>query len=295
MVGIKMGPNRMVNFRRNLALILLPMIVTLSLPGNAQQDSAPTVFRVDTSLVLVDVIAENTKTALHTRELLTDLQREDFRVLDNGHEMPIRTFDTGALHSARPIALWLIVQCNMGFPVEWASTFVRGKTQMLAPALAHLNKGDMVGVAHWCDDGKYAIDLPAGHDSVAALAKVDELVNEGVHQGANRSGELAMQGMIRAVLQATRTIDPPRLPIFLFLYGDHSGTSPVEADAILEDLLENSCLVFGLNDNGYQVGPDHGPAGEFGSALSITTAGRLAAATTLHPIPSCFPTHSITS
>ena len=98
-----------------------------------------TTLRVDSSLVLVDVIAENVKTALHTRALLTDLRREDFRIFDNGHEMPISSFDIGVQNTTRPIALWLIVQCKEPFPPNWHSDFMQGKTQFLRPALLHLS------------------------------------------------------------------------------------------------------------------------------------------------------------
>ncbi len=112
--------------------------------------------RVDTSLVLVDVIAENTKTALHTRALLTDLTREDFRILDNGHEMPTSSFDIGARRINRPIALWLIVQCKEGFPIDWHSDFMLGRIQMLRPALNHLSADDAV------DANMFASDLLSG-------------------------------------------------------------------------------------------------------------------------------------
>jgi len=58
-----MRPYRRNDVRGNLAFILLPITAVFPFPGYTRQDSAPTVFRVDTSLVLVDGIAENTKTA----------------------------------------------------------------------------------------------------------------------------------------------------------------------------------------------------------------------------------------
>jgi hypothetical protein len=224
-------------------------------PGE-QQLQAQTTIHVDASLTLVDVIAEETKDAQHSRQLLKDLKSEDFRLFDNGHEMPIRTLDSGWTATTHPIALWLIVQCNMGFPVEWASTFMRGKTQMLEPALKHLNKDDLVGVAHWCDTGSAKIDLPPSRNIDAALAKVNDEIDSGVELGNIRDGQRAMQRMIRMVLADTHKATGDRLPILLFLYGDHHNAAPAkEAEAILEDLLQTSGIVFGLNDEDFKYDP----------------------------------------
>jgi hypothetical protein len=224
------------------------------LPALAQTETPPsdvTTIRVDTSLVLLDVIAEITDTRLHTKNLLTTLGRGDFRVFDNGHEVPIRNFDTGAKFSTRPIALWLIVQCNLGFPAEAASGFMQGKTQFLTPAFAHLDKTDVVGVAHWCDNGDATVDLSPGTDVSAAIQKVDEILNQKRVNGDNRPGELAMQHMIRMILENTHNATPSRLPIYLFLYGDRSGTKAAEAESVLQDLLESSGIAFGINDGGF--------------------------------------------
>ncbi len=224
------------------------------LPASSQAPSTqvPT-FRVDTHLVLVDVVAENAKNKLRTRAPLTDLQREDFRIFDNGHEVSIRSFDIGAHYETRPIALWLVVQCNqIGSLPEWHSGFLRGKAQFLKPALAHLDKDDAVGVAHWCDDGTASLDLPPGHDPDAALAMANRLLSEPLVQGENRPGELAMQRMVRMILDNVHHATPERLPIFLFLYGDHAATFTDEANRIIEHVLETSGIVFGMSDNGYR-------------------------------------------
>lgn len=217
------------------------------------QVSAPvTTFKVESSLVLLDVFALNEKTGLPENTLT----KEDFRVFDDGHDMSIRSFDTGASFSTRPIALWLIVQCNLGFPQEWTSTFMRGKTKLLRSALTHLDKNDVVGVAEWCDDGKASIAMQPDQRSDMALAKVDKIIAQKARSGNNRSGELAMQQMIRMVLRDTRHTIPARLPVFLFLYGDHSATFESDANNILEDLLESSGIVFGMNDAGYNIDPN---------------------------------------
>jgi hypothetical protein len=263
-------------------------------PAQSGNDGTITL-RVDSSLVLVDVIAENAKTALHTRALLTDLRREDFRVFDNGREMPIRSFDAGVQNTTRPIALWLIVQCPESFPPNWHSDFMLGETRTLRPAMDHLRADDAVGVAHWCDDGKAVIDLQPGHDSDGALAKVEEVLGQKAIQGENRAGELAMQKMIRLVLKSTHEMTPDRLPIFLFLYGDHCATYVEEANAILRDLLETSGLVFGINNIGVSfdsyLSSRAGQIFYLAHYYSRETGGEF----TLQPIQPCFQMRSITS
>jgi hypothetical protein len=93
------------------------------------------------------------------------------------------------------------------------------------------------------------------------LEGVEEVLNGKKIEGEARMGEMAMQRMIRSVDESTRTSKPPhavglqiraeidnsRLPVFLFLYGDHSGTLAVEASRILSDILESSGMAFGLS------------------------------------------------
>jgi hypothetical protein len=146
--------------------------------------TTPTI-RIDSSLTLVDVIAENKRIGLRTRELLTDLKRVDFRILDNGHEMPIESFDIGVEHATRPVALWLIVECNQGEPPGYHSMFMSGETQFLKPALQHLAPNDAVGVAHWCDNGSADLDMLPGPEPDAALTKVEQILSEKPMRGRN--------------------------------------------------------------------------------------------------------------
>ncbi|MGD0829380.1 MAG: hypothetical protein ABR907_00460 [Terracidiphilus sp.] len=226
----------------------------------AQEPDSTFVLRLRTAMTLVDGVAEQRDPATHSSKLITSLRMSDFRLFDNGHEVPIETLDTG--DSVRPIALWLIVQCNMGFRDDWSSGFLQGKTQFLKPALAHIGKNDLIGVAHWCDNGEASIDLPPGTDVDAASRTIENVLSSDMRSGNNRTGELAMQSMIRQIDQSTRNAklphsiglktrpdsDSSRLPVFLFLYGDHSGTHSSEAKAIISDVLESSGIVFGLSN-----------------------------------------------
>ena len=58
-------------------------------------------FRVQSSLVLVDVISQDPKSGLPIR----DFKKEDFRLFDGGHEMRISTFDSGSRYDTRPITV----------------------------------------------------------------------------------------------------------------------------------------------------------------------------------------------
>ena len=247
---------------------MLALLAYSWLPASSQEPPAqvPT-FRVDTQLALIDVIADIKEKSLHTRALLTDLKKEDMRVFDNGHEIPIRSFDIGAHYETRPISLWLIVQCDTGDPPEWNSGFLRNKTQLLKPALAGLHIDDAIGVAHWCDDGTASVDLPAGRDPAAAVAAVDRVVSGHAVLEENRNGEAAMRKMIQMVLDNVHQATPQRLPVFLFLYGDdcgsheaasrrfshgnNCGTHEDEAHRIIEGVLETSGVVFGMNDTSH--------------------------------------------
>src|SRR5207244_8996915 len=111
--------------------------------------------RVQSSLVLVDVISQDLKRGLPVR----DFKKEDFRMFDNRHEVRIATFDTGA--DTRPITLWLVVICNeRGIVGAWAD-FV-GQESLCRPALDHLETHETVGAAHWCVDHATELDLSPG-------------------------------------------------------------------------------------------------------------------------------------
>src|ERR1700693_2289847 len=130
-------------------------LAAFSIAQQRPNPQTPT-FRVHSSLVLVDVISQDPKNGLAIR----DLKKEDFRLFDNRHEVGISTFDAGARYDTRPIAVWLVAICNEnGLPKFVASAEFLGQEPLLRPALDHLEPHDMVGVAHWCDNGDSQLDL----------------------------------------------------------------------------------------------------------------------------------------
>src|SRR2546428_3900499 len=131
---------------------------------------APTI-RVQSSLVLVDVITQDRKSGLPVR----DFKKEDFRLFDNRHEVRNATFDAGAQYDTRPITLWLVVICNeSGLPILGASAEFLGQESLFRPALEHLEKNDRVGVAHWCDNGNSQLDLLPTEDRDNAIRQLAE-------------------------------------------------------------------------------------------------------------------------
>ena len=110
-------------------------------PSSSQEAAA---IRVQSSLVLIDVIGQDPKNGLPIRSF----KKEDFHVFDNRQEVPITTFAVGA-QDARPIVLWLVVICNEGGLSEFeTSGAFMGKEALFRPALDHLEQHDTVGVAH---------------------------------------------------------------------------------------------------------------------------------------------------
>jgi hypothetical protein len=222
--------------------------------ATASSQTEPTqapVIRVDSSLVLVDIITQNTKTAL----LIMGLKKQDFRVFDNDAEQFVQTFDAGALYSARPIALWLVMICN---EIDWdenGSGFIRGQGKLIRPALEHLDKSDTIAVAHWCDDESQKIDFAPSHDVDGALREMNKALFHAPKPVGTRSGELALQRMLRLILDDAHKANPQPLPVIVFFYGDHSGMTREEADVLLKDLLETSVIVFGINDGAVPVSP----------------------------------------
>jgi len=217
-----------------------------------RSEDAP-LFHTSTSLVLVDVITQDLKTGLP----LNELNKEDFRILDNKHQVSVLTFDSGAHFGTRPIALWFAMICNQKDWDSKGSGFMRNKALLLRPALDHLDKRDTAGVAHWCDNGEEAIDLQPTRDHDAPIAKIEEVQHRNPTEVGTRAGELSVQRMLRLIIADARNTQPEPLPVIVFLYGDHSGLPNREAEAIVDDLLESSAFVYGINDGSFDLNSIH--------------------------------------
>jgi hypothetical protein len=218
-------------------------VLVIQQPGQTSQD----VIEVRSSLVLVDVITQDSKNGLPVR----DFRKEDFRIFDDRNEVPIASFDAGALYSTRPFVIWLAVICNERGKVGGSREFA-GKESLFRPALDHLDKSDTVGVAHWCDDGQARLDLLPTDDRdipLRVLAETIKPISFQVGGNSNLAGEDAYRRMIRLVIQDAHRRNPQPLPVIIFLDGDLTGQPRFELDKVVDDILETSGIVFGIKDD----------------------------------------------
>jgi hypothetical protein len=233
-----------------LLLLLSLQVSFFTLPAVAQKgvpvsDSPEITLHSSSNLVLVDVIALNAKSGLPDKTLT----RDDFGIFDNGQPVSIKTFDSGAKFTTRPLALWFVVQCNMqGYEAKGSGLFA-GQISLLKPSLKNLEKQDTVAVAHWCDDGQSKLDLlPTSEIDQAAATLEQVLVPVPDTNDHDRKGELALQKTLQLIIDATHSLVPEPLPVVIFLYSDYSGMDRSEANHFVDALLETSAVAYGLRD-----------------------------------------------
>jgi hypothetical protein len=258
-----------------LGLVLASFLI----PGGFAQQSeqavpAQTTIRVQSSLVLVDVITQGPKNGLPVR----DFKKEDFRVYDNGHEVPITSFDAGARYDTRPVVLWLVVLCNEGGKIGGSAQFV-GKETLFRPALDYLDKHDAVGVAHWCDNGEALLDLLPTADRenpIKMLAEEVKPIPFHVGRNSNLVGEATFRKLIRLVIQDAHRRNPQPLPVIVFLDGDYTGQPLRELDELVDDFLGTSGIVFGIKDSHSPAVPrmGNGEQGEILHYMADQTGGQ---------------------
>jgi hypothetical protein len=224
-----------------LAALVCRTVLSQQAGGSAQTP----MIRAQSSLVLVDVIGQNPRTGLPVR----DFSRDDFHVFDNGREVPIATFDAGS--ATRPMIVWLTVICNeQGIP--GGSARFAGNEALFRSALGHLEQGDTVGVAYWCDNGETKLDLAPTHDSESSIRVLAEVLRplsfEGGTSQSDAVGEVTFRKMIRLIIQDAHRRNPQPLPVIVFLHGDHTGQPIGELNELVNDFLETSGIVFGIKD-----------------------------------------------
>ncbi len=213
---------------------------------NPNQQSQVT-FRASTSLVLVDVIAQDPKHELGSNSV----KQDDFEMRDNGDPTPIVSFDDSTNFGTHPVAFWFVVICNEGNNPDGSGMF-RGKEELFRPALESLNQNDRVGVAHWCDNGEAEVDLSPTPDrdaAIHALAKALQPIDwTAPAPQYRRLGELGFQWMLELLIDQAHATRPESLPVIVCLYGDHSGQPADELDRLLDYLLSTSGFVYGIKD-----------------------------------------------
>jgi len=261
-----------------------PQDATLEPSNRETEENAPPVYHSGTSLVLVDVIAQNGKTGIP----LNTLHKEDLRLFDNNHEVSVTTFDSGARYDTRPIGLWFVVICNEknnGSKGQQASGSFLGKEMLFRPALDSLDKNDRVGVAHWCDNGEARLDLQLTQnrdEAISALAnELKPFDYDTPPPRERRLGELTLQRLLRLIIDDARERNPQPLPVIFCLHSDYTGMPQPEFARITDDLLETSGIVFGIKDadvpDFMAVPPGASKSGQVLSALhylAVVTGGQ---------------------
>lgn len=265
---------------RSPGLLLVSYVISLSFAQEPVQPSpAQPTIRVQSSLVLVDIISEDHKTDLPVR----DFEKEDFRIFDNKHEVPIASFDAGARLDTRPVILWLVVLCNERGKIGGSAEFV-GNEALFRPALDHLDKRDTVGVAHWCDNGETQFDLLPTEDRdgpIWALAKTIRPITFQAGGDSNLVGEATFQRLIRLIIQDAHRRNPQPLPVIVFLDGDYTGQPRGALDRVVDDFLETSGMVFGIKDRRAPIVPvwSNGEVAEIEHYMAVQTGGQFFSAT----------------
>jgi len=238
--------------------------------------------RVQTSLVLVDIISQDPRNGLPVR----DFKKEDFRMFDDGKEVPISAFDAGARYDTRPVIVWLVVICNERGKIGGSAEFV-GSEAMFRPAFEQLDKRDTVGVAHWCDNGETQMDLLPTQDRDKPLGVLAETIKPiPFHIGGNSNlvGEATFRKMIRLIIQDAHRRNPQPLPVIVFLDGDHTGQPPGPLDEVVGDFLETSGIVFGIKDSHAPAVPrlTNGEVTEIEHYIASQTGGQYFSASPEH-------------
>lgn len=256
-----------------LVLVALCLARPASSQGQHPRVKTPAI-HVESSLVLIDVITQDPKSGLPVR----DLKKEDFRIFNDRREVPIESFDTGSHYDARPIVVWLTVQCNEGGKIAGSREF-SGRENLFRPALEQLDKSDTAGVVHWCDNGEASIDLMPTADrdlAIRTLTTVLKPIPFNIGGNSNLLGEDSLRRMIRLVLQDAQRRNPQPLPVFVFIYGGRGAQPYSEVDDLISDILETSGIVFGIRDEDQSNISPAGPRerGHIFSYLADETGGQ---------------------
>ncbi len=207
-------------------------------------------FHSSSSLVLIDVIAQDKKTGASFDQLKLD----DFEVLDNDHPVKLASLDQGDLQM-RPLSLWFVVICPERAWTNEGSGFFKDKVPLLKPALAHLNQDDTMGVAHWCDNGNVTLDLAPTKNREAPLLVLEQVLQAPAidHPWPAPLGQIALERMMQLIGDNARRTIPQPLPAIVFIHGDQTDLPEARAQQMAEGLLATSATVCGFNNGAIYI------------------------------------------
>jgi len=214
------------------------------------QETLPT-FQSSSSLVLIDVIAQDKKTGASFDQLKLD----DFEVFDNDHPVKLASLDQGDMQM-RPLSLWFVVICPERGWIDQGSGFFKDRVPLLTPAIAHLNQDDTMGVAHWCDNGNVTLDLAPTKNREAPLLVLEQVLQAPAidHPWPAPLGQIALERMMQLIGDNARRTIPQPLPAIVFIHGDQTDLPEGRAQQMAEGLLATSAIVCGFNNGAIYIG-----------------------------------------
>ncbi len=224
-------------------LCLATLLVTLA-HARAQQP-APPPSAPPSSTQIIDLFASIEKTGAPE----TSLTASDLEVVDDGKPTPPAGSLAPGQPGLRPVVLWLVVQCVTKGDINDGSGFLRGFTTDLASGLTKLQPGEAYGVAHWCDDGASALDLPPNRHITQVGPAIAQILAPTIVAPTNPFlGESALLKVIQDANRATAAYNPNALPVLLFFYGDFSSANARDVAALAAELLRGPALVYLVNN-----------------------------------------------
>ena len=225
--------------------------------------------RATTSLVLVDLLAEDRKTG----EPIKGLQQDDFLLRDNGNPVSILTFNRGMDYNLRPVQLWFVLACNeerrylgggqaqgaggrrgqvagsakqIDMTEKYGASFLVGKAAELLPALERLSVEESVGVAHWCDSGESEIDLIPSRERSMTINALEEVAARKTVVIDHMPAQDAKSQVVGLINNVARTAFPQPFLALVFLGGAGSGDSVGNSGGNWSGFMETSAMDLGL-------------------------------------------------
>lgn len=217
--------------------------------------------KVQSEIVMVDVLAENKKTG----DPIKDLAKDDFQLRVNGKSVDIAGFARGKDENLRPLQLWFVLVCNeeRHYAVGGSrrrtqaestdilsSSFLAGRSeQTLAPGLAHLQSADTVGVAHWCDNGESEIDFHPAVQSDAVYKAIDSIAGRKAITIQEVNDQDDPQKRLLALINSvSRSAFPQPVPAVIFV-GGKRGVNDANRDSSSTGAMEFSFFDAGGTGN----------------------------------------------
>jgi hypothetical protein len=242
------------DFDAGVAFMLITSLVMGGAIGEALHARSA---RGDLTAGAAPVILEVMATDKRAHAPAEGLTQDDFEIIEDRGVAHISSFAHGSEGSLRPLSLWFVLQCPEEHSYfNWVSNgsgFMKGKTATLTPVLKKLNERDTVGVAHWCDNGEFGIDLLPSTDRVAPQNVLDAVLNATRTDIGGTPGENALHDLVIRVRDTARRLTPKAQPVMIFLYGDRSGMHHDQVEDMLDQPLGPLPIVYAINNGAVSI------------------------------------------